>query len=256
MSINEYCVRDAPPPPNADIRFYDLGLLTVATGNNPSNDQIGDLWITYEVEFFQPKVPVSNDTCFMEHRTFAGFPGIDRPVFGTHALSTNNSTLGSVTNGGNRFSFDPTINSGLFLVSWVNNADTAVAAFIAVGPPLVGTGCNLVKDFGICPNDGALTITRSNQMCLVEVTSRGAYFDPAPFTYPNGDCRLVVTLIPPNAAVPTLACAREPDVFMKALPEKKSDISDETDSDDSEDEMLELQRRLAVLTSRKSKEKR
>lgn len=61
MSIEEYYIRDKDPPPNADIRFYDLCKTTVATGGNPVNTQIGDLWLTYEVEFYQPKIATTPD---------------------------------------------------------------------------------------------------------------------------------------------------------------------------------------------------
>jgi len=75
MSIDEYFIRDGPPPSNADLRFYDLGKLTVAAGGNPTATQVGDLWATYELEFYQPKMNL----------------GMGDPVFGYDATNMSNT---------------------------------------------------------------------------------------------------------------------------------------------------------------------
>lgn len=55
-------VRSSLPPPNADIRLYDMGTFTIATQGQPStvlNGVIGELWVAYEFEFFKPKYVTS-----------------------------------------------------------------------------------------------------------------------------------------------------------------------------------------------------
>jgi len=48
--------RDAQPPPNADIRLYDIGRFSLATeGMQGTVGTIGELWVDYEVEFFKPR---------------------------------------------------------------------------------------------------------------------------------------------------------------------------------------------------------
>jgi hypothetical protein len=43
-------------PPNADVRLYDLGIFTVATqGMQSTEGTIGELWVSYEIEFFKPR---------------------------------------------------------------------------------------------------------------------------------------------------------------------------------------------------------
>jgi len=56
LVLEQLYVRDQGPPNDTDIRFYDLGTLTLACGGQSENDEIiGELWSSYEVEFFQPK---------------------------------------------------------------------------------------------------------------------------------------------------------------------------------------------------------
>lgn len=48
-------VRSTTAP--GDVRLYDLGITTVAVGGNTANNQIiGEIWVTYDVEFFLPKL--------------------------------------------------------------------------------------------------------------------------------------------------------------------------------------------------------
>lgn len=54
-------VRNGAIPPNADERLYDLGNFNLATEGMPvgtdsdDNNTIGELWCTFEIEFFKPK---------------------------------------------------------------------------------------------------------------------------------------------------------------------------------------------------------
>lgn len=53
----ERTVRSGTIPSNADLRLYDHGKLFLAVGGNPSSGGIvGMLWMTYDVEFYLPKV--------------------------------------------------------------------------------------------------------------------------------------------------------------------------------------------------------
>lgn len=53
--------RDGKPPPNADIRLYDIGQFCIATQGMQStalDATIGELWCTYEIEFLKPRFDV------------------------------------------------------------------------------------------------------------------------------------------------------------------------------------------------------
>jgi hypothetical protein len=50
--------RSGPPPPDEDIKTYDLGTLNVAVSNTPdqfSNQALGELWVSYTVKLRKPK---------------------------------------------------------------------------------------------------------------------------------------------------------------------------------------------------------
>lgn len=49
-------IRNGALPPNADERLYDLGNFNIATQGLPSDTgSVGELWATFEIEFFKPK---------------------------------------------------------------------------------------------------------------------------------------------------------------------------------------------------------
>jgi hypothetical protein len=49
-------VRTGDPPSGQDLRLYDLGQFQFATQNNPVQN-LGELWVSYCVEFFKPILP-------------------------------------------------------------------------------------------------------------------------------------------------------------------------------------------------------
>lgn len=67
----------------ADLRFTDVGRFTVATqGQNSSGEQLGELWVTYDVEYFKP---VFNGSATGDKRgSISGFTGVaNTSWFGT-----------------------------------------------------------------------------------------------------------------------------------------------------------------------------
>jgi len=55
LTATELFVRQGQPPANADLRLYDYGVTTLAVGGNPNSTGIlGELWASYEIEFYQP----------------------------------------------------------------------------------------------------------------------------------------------------------------------------------------------------------
>jgi hypothetical protein len=58
-TVTEFYVRNTiVQPTGTDIRLYDIGQFQLAVGGNPvANGYLGDLWVSYEIEFFQEKMP-------------------------------------------------------------------------------------------------------------------------------------------------------------------------------------------------------
>jgi len=58
--LPEKYIRYGSLPSNADIHLYDQGVLQIATQGQPSNaTPIGEIWLTYKVRLFTPRIPPS-----------------------------------------------------------------------------------------------------------------------------------------------------------------------------------------------------
>lgn len=61
-TLTRLYVRNQPPENDADIRLYDLGKFQIATQGMQNtisatvNNSIGELWVTYQIKFFKPKI--------------------------------------------------------------------------------------------------------------------------------------------------------------------------------------------------------
>jgi hypothetical protein len=61
QAMKLYNVRSGPVGSNQDLRLYDLGLSQLITQGNPTGSPIlGELWVTYCVEFFKPILQTVN----------------------------------------------------------------------------------------------------------------------------------------------------------------------------------------------------
>jgi len=173
MSISEYFLRSEDPPAGADLRFYDLGKITIATGGNPVTTQIGDLWITYEVELYQPRL---NETArgSPESIYYAG-TGID----GTHLLGTEsvryNSFPGTSITAGvsvpNLLYFPPNAVGKYYLVCWHMRTNGGVI-LINIGTDVMSAvGCS---KYTISRSGEGTISTSYSQVIIVKVTSIAA----------------------------------------------------------------------------------
>lgn len=55
-SLTHLYVRPATQPSNTDLRLYDVGKFTIATSCPGTSVTLGELWISYDVELFKPKL--------------------------------------------------------------------------------------------------------------------------------------------------------------------------------------------------------
>lgn len=89
-------VRNGPVPAGQDLRLYDLGLTQFATQNNPVQD-LGELWVTYVVEFLKPVIQTSDPT-YALHMGFGNVSGA--APFGTTSFIYPGSQLTAGLSGG------------------------------------------------------------------------------------------------------------------------------------------------------------
>jgi len=59
QAAGQLFVRVTPNPTASDQRLYDLCNFSLATVSNPSTGIIGELWVTYEVELYNPNITYS-----------------------------------------------------------------------------------------------------------------------------------------------------------------------------------------------------
>jgi len=133
--ISKLYVRSGGVPAGQDLRLFDLGTTQLASQGNPVQ-LIGELWVSYCVEFFKPKLPedIGID---------AKSQSINRSVFtngnplGTAAVTTRGDLPG-VTVAGTTIFFDATVPAGLYTISVIWSADVAVAVTVPTFTPVGG----------------------------------------------------------------------------------------------------------------------
>lgn len=58
---NLYFVRSGPLENPEDLKFYDVGYLQTFSEGSQAEATVGELWVTYDIEFFRPKIDEEND---------------------------------------------------------------------------------------------------------------------------------------------------------------------------------------------------
>lgn len=60
--LNKMYVRTANAIASEDLKFYDWGKLQIFTTGSQAVATIGEMWVSYDIEFFKPRLPTSNST--------------------------------------------------------------------------------------------------------------------------------------------------------------------------------------------------
>lgn len=106
---NTLYVKNGPLPPDADIRLYDLGKFAIATvGMQATNTCIGELWISFEVEFLKPKLSDNFTTAFAHYTS--------DPVSGPYNSNNSFGVYNNTTPAGNKMI--PTLGSDTTLIKF------------------------------------------------------------------------------------------------------------------------------------------
>jgi hypothetical protein len=175
IALAEQYVRSGTPPANADLRLYDVGVLNVAvSGSQATGGVLGQLWATYEVEFYQP-LYATPFSILSDHSVNTAIS--TTAWFGTtHAFppgDTLNAGLGP-----NSINFPNAVRDGTFMILARYDQGSAVAA----SAPTLATAVNytLISSW----NNGTLTngnstaaTTQSFHLAyLISITGPGAVF--------------------------------------------------------------------------------
>lgn len=115
--VEQLYIRTSGVPTGADPRLYDLGTFQLATVGSQAAAVVGELWVSYTVELYKPKLDAISDEILSSHwilPTTALMSGAG-PYFGTVVPapvtgSTLNCTLGATT-----ITFPTTVSTGNFI---------------------------------------------------------------------------------------------------------------------------------------------
>lgn len=178
--LSKLYVRTAAPPEGQDLRIYDLGNFQLATQGNP-NQLIGELWVTYCVEFMKPVLPVSNPTGDYVHILRANTSGTS--IFGTIQVQIYSNPLNIVLTG-NTLTIPAGWPSDAYKLEIFHNGTAAVIG--GVYTPTVANG-NLVPGWSgnsfpvaLSPGSGSTAqLSVAMQFTITDTTS------PCVLTFPG-----------------------------------------------------------------------
>nr|QKV51294.1 putative capsid protein [Crucivirus sp.] len=177
------------PVETGDLRLYDLGNFNFAVQgcqNAAAGQVLGELWISFELEFFKPKLlPLGGSSTLSDHYTLTGnsLIAVGNPFYTQNGLvrapESNLGTYIQIAAGSpydaNSIIFPPQITSGKFKVDYYMSA-TSVSAN---SPNVVqGTLVNMVSEpfwangtfYQIAPQPGAAAIANFHFSQVFKIT--------------------------------------------------------------------------------------
>lgn len=181
--VQELYVRTGTPTVG-DIRLYDLGNFYLATqGQQANGGVIGELWATFEVEFFKPKlISALGYNLLTDHWQLGGVT--NALPLGTTSVRKDGSQLGSIIALGTNLVFPVNMSDGEFLITY-SVVGTSVAL---LAPTLTYTNCSAVNLF---TNDTAPSVSSAGASVVfllhtvVSITSMNAQIRFSPATLPS-----------------------------------------------------------------------
>lgn len=172
--LSHLYVRNGPVPASADERMYDLGVVCIATeGQQADGGSLGEIWISYEVGLFKPRLPEisPSDLILSDLFLLGGWDGTK--CYGSTSFRSLSSTLGGTINqAGTIYTFPKTVEIGStfeITMLWIG----ATAAVIDY-PSRTHTGCSdlMIYEGGantiqICPASGTSSGRAMMSWCVV-----------------------------------------------------------------------------------------
>lgn len=127
-------IRNGAVPSGQDQKTYDLGAMSIAVaGCQAATGVLGELWCTYEIEFFHPKYKYNQETLsdhFQRVNPAANLP-LGTPYTG---VTNNGSNLGCTITNGSVITFPNYVTGGQYLLTivWAGNGQIIALPTITV----------------------------------------------------------------------------------------------------------------------------
>jgi hypothetical protein len=128
--LNQYFVRSSSVTDAEDLKFYDHGIINIITEGAQAASVIGELWVSYDIEFFKPKLASVRD----DNTALADIYNIGAPagiMGGSSSIPRTGSNLGtSVSSNGLTLNIPATAPTGnyLYYIAWRNVTAVGMAA--------------------------------------------------------------------------------------------------------------------------------
>lgn len=245
-------------PGQGDLRMYDLGTFQIATVGSQATAVIGELWVTYDIEFLKPRVTTMT-TSYVDHYTLDAASVAAALPYGTAPVKASGSNFGTTISGGDLILPNDSDGYDFLVVYQCTGASTVLTNSLsyasgsaisrnakwhstATTQMLQNAGATANIQFWVSYNrftPSATSGVQANRTITLGAT--GTF----PTAISGGDLWIIgmpvgTLLIPGEAKIPFL------------LPESKEE-SGEDDDDDDEDYVKYLlakrQKKLASLTS-------
>jgi hypothetical protein len=111
--LSELFIRNTIPPSGTDLRFSDIGKFQIATVGMQASANIGELWVTYDVELIKPKLPNAYTSIGPAHYAYdatSGFPaGASAAPVSTNVFGIDGEKVGLLGTGNTPVTLDENI---------------------------------------------------------------------------------------------------------------------------------------------------
>lgn len=210
--IKHLYVRTGAVPSGEDARMYDLGKFYIATVGMQAASNIGELWVTYDVEFLKPRLnPTGVDSGVYTAVKNGGYSQASNILGNIQVTPTGGlgMTVGSSGAGWDRLVFPASIQSGRFFLSvtWVGIASNCTAD----GAGLTFSNCSLEGNMNLTgstqltgPSGGtnnAAVVTISTIFNITTYNASGSYIEfPKTWIMPGTNTSVSIYCIAMEAA--------------------------------------------------------
>lgn len=158
-TLDTMYIRTGAVPEGADSRLYDFGNFQIATvGQQGSHVNIGELWVTYEVEFLKTKLQGEGNIVVSSF--FSNLSGVSAAMpFGNVGTIEyhpfNNLQVRFYDGGGASLTFPTDIGNGTFVLIYTFTVSTPQAVLLPTISPTAGSGIVMTNDVWPYPSHEA-----------------------------------------------------------------------------------------------------
>jgi len=176
--VSELYVRTGSIPANADQRLYDLGNFQIATGGNSGSGILGELWVTFEICLFKPKLVSSIGMELLTDHWISATGIANTKPLGTAQTLQTGSNLGTTITGANSnvVNFPSNISDGDYVIVYQVTGNTTAITSPAITSTNSSFPAIFIADSTANINNSGTTTNIAIIVFVIKVTSANATF--------------------------------------------------------------------------------